>query len=108
MECSLFKPPRYLQHAPKNEPSMEGVVCNQLLTKFHVELEYNSNVFARNHTFVQELIAAKLIFDHLPTGVQATYWSMLEEGRITQTAALILMQSVDEALDKVYFHWTSG
>jgi hypothetical protein len=26
---------------------------------------------------------------------------MLEEGRITRTAALILMQSVDEALDKV-------
>jgi len=34
-------------------------------------------------------------------GVQASYWNMLEEGRITRTAALILMQSVDEALDKV-------
>ena len=76
-------------------------------TSIHVELEYSSNVFARNHSFVQELIAAELTFDHLPTGVQATYWSMLEEGRITQTAALILMQSVDEALDKVHFHWTS-
>ncbi|XP_024527441.1 sodium/hydrogen exchanger 8 [Selaginella moellendorffii] len=34
-------------------------------------------------------------------GVQAAYWVMLEEGRITQTAALLLMQSVDEALDRV-------
>ncbi|KAG0575636.1 hypothetical protein KC19_5G019200 [Ceratodon purpureus] len=37
-------------------------------------------------------------------GVQAAYWSMLEEGRITQTAALLLMQSVDEALDQVENH----
>jgi hypothetical protein len=35
------------------------------------------------------------------TGVQAAYWTMLEERRITQTSALILMQSVDEALDLV-------
>ncbi|KAJ7546491.1 hypothetical protein O6H91_08G041700 [Diphasiastrum complanatum] len=34
-------------------------------------------------------------------GVQAAYWRMLEEGRITQRAAILLMQSVDEALDKV-------
>jgi hypothetical protein len=27
---------------------------------------------------------------------------MLEEGRITQTAAILLMQSVDEAQDKVH------
>lgn len=37
----------------------------------------------------------------LLNGVQAAYWTMLEERRITQTAALILMQSVDEALDAV-------
>ena len=34
-------------------------------------------------------------------GVQAAYWGMLEEGRITQFTANILMQSVDEALDLV-------
>ncbi|KAK9065117.1 hypothetical protein SSX86_016500 [Deinandra increscens subsp. villosa] len=34
-------------------------------------------------------------------GVQAAYWVMLEEGRITQFTANILMQSVDEALDLV-------
>ena len=35
------------------------------------------------------------------SGVQAAYWVMLEEGRITQFTANILMQSVDEALDLV-------
>ncbi|CAH9071603.1 unnamed protein product, partial [Cuscuta epithymum] len=34
-------------------------------------------------------------------GVQAAYWGMLNEGRITQTIANILMESVDEALDLV-------
>lgn len=34
-------------------------------------------------------------------GVQAAYWGMLEEGRITQTTAILLMQSVDEATDLV-------
>ncbi|XP_017226139.1 sodium/hydrogen exchanger 7 isoform X3 [Daucus carota subsp. sativus] len=35
-------------------------------------------------------------------GVQAAYWKMLEEGRITQNIANVVMQSVDEALDLVY------
>lgn len=35
------------------------------------------------------------------SGVQAAYWGMLDEGRITQSTANILMQSVDEALDFV-------
>ncbi|CAH9078899.1 unnamed protein product, partial [Cuscuta epithymum] len=34
-------------------------------------------------------------------GVQAAYWGMLNEGRITQNIANILMESVDEALDLV-------
>jgi hypothetical protein len=34
-------------------------------------------------------------------GVQAAYWGMLEEGRITQSTANILMRSVDEAMDLV-------
>lgn len=38
----------------------------------------------------------------LLNGVQAAYWVMLDEGRITQTTANILMQSVDEALDVVH------
>nr|BAX01505.1 salt overly sensitive [Bassia scoparia] len=37
----------------------------------------------------------------LLNGVQAAYWEMLDEGRITQNTANALMQSVDEALDKV-------
>lgn len=39
--------------------------------------------------------------NHSILGVQAAYWEMLEEGRITQNIANILMQSVDEALDLV-------
>ncbi|KAJ7954466.1 Sodium/hydrogen exchanger 7 [Quillaja saponaria] len=39
----------------------------------------------------------------LLNGVQAAYWVMLDEGRITQTTANILMQSVDEALDLVSY-----
>ncbi|KQJ85563.1 sodium/hydrogen exchanger 8 [Brachypodium distachyon] len=35
----------------------------------------------------------------LLNGVQAAYWGMLEEGRITQATANILMRSVDEAMD---------
>ncbi|KAG9141903.1 hypothetical protein Leryth_009271 [Lithospermum erythrorhizon] len=34
-------------------------------------------------------------------GVQAAYWGMLEEGRITQNIANLLMQSVEEGLDLV-------
>ncbi|CAA0811542.1 Sodium/hydrogen exchanger 7 [Striga hermonthica] len=34
-------------------------------------------------------------------GVQAAYWAMLDEGRITQTTANLLMRSVDEAIDLV-------
>ncbi|KAJ0095731.1 hypothetical protein Patl1_15672 [Pistacia atlantica] len=34
-----------------------------------------------------------------PTGVQAAYWEMLDEGRIMQSAANLLMQSVEEAID---------
>ncbi|KAM0936277.1 putative cyclic nucleotide-binding domain, cation/H+ exchanger, rmlC-like jelly roll [Dioscorea sansibarensis] len=37
----------------------------------------------------------------LLNGVQSAYWGMLEEGRINQTAANLLMQSVDEAMDLV-------
>ncbi|CAN0890974.1 Sodium/hydrogen exchanger 7 [Linum grandiflorum] len=35
----------------------------------------------------------------LLNGVQAAYWVMLEEGRITRGTANILMQSIDEAMD---------
>ncbi|KAJ4960786.1 hypothetical protein NE237_020696 [Protea cynaroides] len=34
-------------------------------------------------------------------GVQAAYWAMLDEGRITQATANLLMQSVDEGIDLV-------
>lgn len=36
-------------------------------------------------------------------GVQAAYWVMLDEGRITQTTANLLMLSVDEAIDRVSY-----
>ena len=32
-------------------------------------------------------------------GVQAAYWSMLEEGRTSQTATILLMQAVAESID---------
>lgn len=37
----------------------------------------------------------------LLNGVQAAYWEMLEEGRINQAIAILLMRSVDEAMDVV-------
>ncbi|KAJ6806539.1 sodium/hydrogen exchanger 8 [Iris pallida] len=37
----------------------------------------------------------------LLNGVQAAYWGMLEEGRITQNTASLLMRSIDEAMDVV-------
>ena len=43
----------------------------------------------------------KDIRERLLNGVQAAYWNMLDEGRITQSSANILMQSVDEAIDSV-------
>ncbi|KAE8730062.1 Sodium/hydrogen exchanger 7 [Hibiscus syriacus] len=39
----------------------------------------------------------------LLNGVQSAYWGMLDEGRISQSTANLLMQSVDEAID-VAFH----
>ncbi|GLJ39011.1 hypothetical protein SUGI_0795200 [Cryptomeria japonica] len=40
----------------------------------------------------------------LLNGVQAAYWGMLDEGRITNTAAILLMQSVEEAIDMISTH----
>ncbi|KAH9316487.1 hypothetical protein KI387_025114, partial [Taxus chinensis] len=40
----------------------------------------------------------------LLNGVQAAYWGMLDEGRITNSAAILLMQSVDEAIDMIASH----
>ncbi|XP_026389894.1 sodium/hydrogen exchanger 8-like isoform X2 [Papaver somniferum] len=37
----------------------------------------------------------------LLNGVQAAYWGMLDEGRIAQNTATILIESVDEAIDLV-------
>ncbi|KAG0469711.1 hypothetical protein HPP92_016411 [Vanilla planifolia] len=37
----------------------------------------------------------------LLNGVQAAYWVMLDEGRISQGTAILLMRSVDEAMDVV-------
>ncbi|GFS38356.1 sodium proton exchanger, putative [Actinidia rufa] len=40
----------------------------------------------------------------LLNGVQSAYWGMLDEGRIMQSTANLLMQSVDEAIDLVVSH----
>ncbi|XP_050375032.1 sodium/hydrogen exchanger 7 isoform X4 [Argentina anserina] len=58
------------------------------------------------HTTVEsddnlDLTNFKDIRERLLNGVQAAYWTMLDEGRITQSTANILMQSVDEAFDLV-------
>ncbi|EMS63349.1 Sodium/hydrogen exchanger 7 [Triticum urartu] len=45
--------------------------------------------------------AKMCLFMRFLSGVQAAYWGMLEEGRITQSTANILMRSVDEAMDLV-------
>lgn len=52
----------------------------------------------------QSIVVPKVAIDLrlLPvSGVQAAYWEMLDDGRITQCTANVLMQSVDEALDLV-------
>lgn len=52
------------------------------------------------HSFLLYLLCLQnAMFCLSGLGVQAAYWTMVEEQRVTQTAALILMQSVDEALD---------
>ncbi|PSR91013.1 Sodium/hydrogen exchanger 7 like [Actinidia chinensis var. chinensis] len=40
----------------------------------------------------------------LLNGVQSAYWGMLDEGRIMQSTANLLMQSVDEAIDLAVSH----
>lgn len=58
----------------------------------HTVYESDNNLYPTN---------LKDIRIRLLNGVQAAYWRMLDEGRITQTTANLLMQSVDEALDLV-------
>ncbi|GKC18105.1 putative plasma membrane Na(+) /H(+) antiporter, partial [Tanacetum coccineum] len=53
------------------------------------------------HTASENIERMHLSDIRFPVGVQATYWVMLEEGRITQYAANILKQSIDGALDLV-------
>jgi hypothetical protein len=57
-----------------------------------------------NSSHCQTSVVPKVAIDSrlLPvSGVQAAYWEMLDDGRITQCTANVLMQSVDEALDLV-------
>ncbi|XP_058731195.1 sodium/hydrogen exchanger 8-like [Vicia villosa] len=56
----------------------------------HGPSESNSNLDPMN---------LKDIRIRLLNGVQAAYWEMLDEGRITQTTANILMLSVEESID---------
>ncbi|XP_048554183.1 sodium/hydrogen exchanger 8-like isoform X1 [Triticum urartu] len=51
-----------------------------------------------DHTHTMNLLDTRV---RLLNGVQAAYWGMLEEGRITQSTTTILMRSVDEAKDLV-------
>lgn len=76
--------------ATSANPAMQGSICTSVQVVRHM---------------LPLLFSNKILKTWLASaGVQAAYWSMLEEGRITQTAALLLMQSVDEALDQVLAH----
>ncbi|GAB2283487.1 Son of sevenless 1 [Dionaea muscipula] len=55
---------------------------------------------SESHTSLHSLSLSDIRI-RLLNGVQAAYWVMLDEGRIMQMTANILMQSVDEALDLV-------
>ncbi|XP_010276296.1 PREDICTED: sodium/hydrogen exchanger 8 [Nelumbo nucifera] len=48
-----------------------------------------------------DIMNLKDIRVRLLNGVQSAYWGMLDEGRITQTTANLLMQSVDQAIDLI-------
>jgi hypothetical protein len=50
---------------------------------------------------VQIYITDSALWKKNLAGVQAAYWGMLEEGRINQATANVLMRSVDEAIDLV-------
>lgn len=52
------------------------------------------------YCFIRQNIDLCSSFLHA-SGVQAAYWEMLDEGRISENTANILMRSVDEALDRV-------
>ncbi|CAI5988173.1 unnamed protein product [Closterium sp. NIES-65] len=55
-----------------------------------------------DHSQSHEQLRAQQLHDtrlRFLNGVQAAYWSMLEEGRVNQTAAMLLMQAVAEAVD---------
>ncbi|KAJ8774727.1 hypothetical protein K2173_017173 [Erythroxylum novogranatense] len=56
----------------------------------HCDSEIESNLDVKN---------LKDIRIRFLNGVQAAYWGMIDEGRIMQRTANILMQSVDEAID---------
>ncbi|GMJ13363.1 ARABIDOPSIS SALT OVERLY SENSITIVE 1, SALT OVERLY SENSITIVE 1, ARABIDOPSIS NA+/H+ ANTIPORTER 7 [Hibiscus trionum] len=56
----------------------------------HTESEADNNLDPSN---------LKDIRVRLLNGVQSAYWGMLDEGRISQSTANLLMQSVDEAID---------
>ncbi|MCL7028425.1 hypothetical protein MKW94_017369 [Papaver nudicaule] len=72
------------------------LTCLNSLEEDHVhphnvsKMESNINAMNLKDTRVRLLI-----------GVQAAYWGMLNEGRIAQNTATILLQSVDEAIDLV-------
>ncbi|CAI5469301.1 unnamed protein product [Closterium sp. Yama58-4] len=55
-----------------------------------------------DHSQSHEQLRAQQLHDtrlRFLNGVQAAYWSMLEEGRVNQTAAMLLMQAIAEAVD---------
>ncbi|XP_047088764.1 sodium/hydrogen exchanger 8-like isoform X3 [Lolium rigidum] len=60
--------------------------------RVHLDADKHDHIYMMNLTDIRV---------RLLNGVQATYWLMLEEGRITQATANILMRSVDEAMDLV-------
>ncbi|ONI31919.1 hypothetical protein PRUPE_1G339200 [Prunus persica] len=82
---------------PADWPTVRGYIASLN----NVDSEHVHPHAASERDNNRDLTNLKDIRERLLNGVQAAYWSMLDEGRITQSTANILMQSVDEAIDLV-------
>ncbi|XP_008220964.1 PREDICTED: sodium/hydrogen exchanger 8 isoform X1 [Prunus mume] len=82
---------------PADWPTVKGYIASLN----NVDSEHVHPHAASERDNNRDLTNLKDIRERLLNGVQAAYWSMLDEGRITQSTANILMQSVDEAIDLV-------
>ncbi|KAI4308480.1 hypothetical protein L6164_031554 [Bauhinia variegata] len=70
---------------------LNGIDCENVVNTYATSESDDKNL--------KDLLDLKVLRIGLLNGVQAAYWEMLEEGRISRKIANILMRSVDEALD---------